>query len=141
MDNLLTPEETRKAASGSPAAIPILEIYRLVEAGAQAYKEKIDKLAEPEKLREAITCELCKQHNKITCTTPTPDSNHWICKAFLEKADSILSLLTSTINQAKQEERKRIFSILDKSCSHTHEAGTGAFICDQCLKALKGDSK
>lgn len=31
-------------------------------------------------------CELCAVNNGSGCTTPTPDPEHWICKAWLKRA-------------------------------------------------------
>jgi len=42
----------------------------------QEIKEQVNKEA----------CRLCAECNHTTCTTPLPDPNHWICKAWLKKA-------------------------------------------------------
>jgi len=34
---------------------------------------------------EKKACELCAKNNGSTCTTPQPDSKHWICKEWLKR--------------------------------------------------------
>ncbi len=33
-----------------------------------------------------LACKLCAENNGSGCTTPTPDPEHWICKAWLNEA-------------------------------------------------------
>jgi hypothetical protein len=61
MDNLLSLEETENTLLSMNEFVLMKQknltkedVIPFINAGAQAYKEKIEKLAEPEKLREAI---------------------------------------------------------------------------------------
>lgn len=40
--------------------------------------------------QNSLACKLCATNNGSGCTTPQPDPNHWICKAWLTKANKQL---------------------------------------------------
>lgn len=52
---------------------------------------------------ETIACKLCEYNNKTTCTTPKPDPEHWICKAWLAKAHEIARLFAPELKVLTDE--------------------------------------
>jgi len=143
--NLLTPKETEKAyfATYVTADNPYEGARRYIEAGAQAYKEKIEKLADPEKLREAIAdCFRIARLEGVLTRYADGKSD----------ADDVIDMLTPYIKQAKQEERERIAKFLNDggdgmggwcvgnaSCKDTPNSKVDCVKCWQ--EALKGDKE
>lgn len=171
MDNLLTPEETKEyiqhyirfsgcIVSDKFTDIPyaIKDKYRelddllnqvarveLKKSETQAYKEKIEKLAEPEKLREAILrifCVFVEKDNRL-CNKCEYYEDGCTFTSDVENSNKVLSLLTHYINQAKQEERERIakYMSLKDTCPHNPNDSCDVD-CEKCWQeALKGDKE
>ena len=169
MDNLLTPEETKEyiqhyirfsgcIVSDKFTDIPyaIKDKYRelddllnqvarveLKKSETQAYKEKIEKLADPEKLREAIAdCFRIARLEGVLTRYADGKSD----------ADDVIDMLAPYIKQAKQEERERIAKFLNDggdgmggwcvgnaSCKDTPNSKVDCVKCWQ--EALKGDKE